>query len=111
MLVPRTARPSAQEPPVSSIDDKVDGPAAKVQVMSQEGCSHAWAHAEPAHVQKPRMSLGIGRHDADCTSVPSADWGLMPPTTTGVPADSGVQPGTGVAQPASRASSCGHAHT
>lgn len=38
MLVRRTARPEAPRTPASSIDeDKVDGPAAQMQ-MRQEGC-------------------------------------------------------------------------
>lgn len=51
MLVPRTARPEAPRTPASSVDeDKVDSPAAQVQ-MRQEGCSR---------LQKRRESLGIG---------------------------------------------------
>ena len=75
MLVPRMARPEVSGTQAPSIDeDKVDGPAAKVQ-KRQDGCSHAWEHTEPASAQKRRHVFrtrgdvaadGSSAHSADC---------------------------------------------
>lgn len=75
MLVPRTARPEAPRTPASSVDeDKVDSPAAQVQ-MRQESCSRLGTRRARACAETSRVFRNRGDADADRTSVPSADCG------------------------------------